>query len=893
MSVTDPAGGRELHALRLASRITMLLVCLTVSAFTYYSWGHEKKLQWERLQQLTTFAANSSDLFLDKLGTALLLLSQELQERDFAHEPRRTTRLLQRYVRASPAVASILLVAADGHIIASSHILPGSQLPDLLRHSKVWHNFQACTRRVGLCIGDPHPGLLQPHLVVPLRYPVYRSGHLAFTLVAVVPFRNATRMWGHLSLPPGAALGLINAHHYLIARWPLPDPAQRPALEAHGVVIQTMEAHPDQTSGHYSGYVPLDHRQRLGVYQRLPHYPMTAFVSVPVTRVVRAWWHSVQVPLLLGLVLIFSVYFVYRWALKRQTLWQHERLQSQRQLSEIQERAHVTLQSIADGVITAGTDGHIDYLNPMACRLTGWSKADALHQPLGAVYRPLDPQTHQPLPDLVAACLAGSPIGASGAHVILTSRDGRRFAIEHSAAPLRDREGTIIGIVIALHDVTEKRLLADRLAHQATHDMLTDLPNRSLFHERLQQVMRRGSGVRFALIFIDLDGFKSINDTYGHHVGDRALVAAAERIGSCLGEHDLLARYGGDEFAVLVNPRAPHDEITGLAQRILESLQEPIITIPAEVFVSASLGIAFFPTDAQDPDLLCRAADAAMYEAKASGKHAYRIYDQSRATGDLRHHALLDTALRYAVDRGEFRLVYQPEIDLKSGRIVAAEALIRWEHPTLGTLLPAQFIPLAEENGLIVPIGAWVLHTACQQNQKWRRQQLPPITVAVNVSGRQFRTDAALTLVADVLKQSPLPAEALQIELTESLLIRTDRQILRVLETWRDAGVSLAIDDFGTGYSSLSYLKHLPVDTLKIDHSFMVGVPDNAQDNAIIRAIVDLGHSLGIRTVAEGVETEAQLAMMRTLGCDSAQGFAIARPMTAAAFEELLRRRAP
>jgi diguanylate cyclase (GGDEF)-like protein len=429
-----------------------------------------------------------------------------------------------------------------------------------------------------------------------------------------------------------------------------------------------------------------------------------------------------------------------------------------------------------------------------------------------------------------------------------------------------------------------------RMALMATHDALTGLPNRSLARDRFEQaaaIARRG-GHGVAMLYLDLDNFKNVNDTLGHSSGDTLLRQVSDRLSALLRTADTVARLGGDEFLLLVPEVADADAVGDIAAKVVAGLMAPFDVIGMEIFSGCSLGVTMFPTDGEDFDSLLKKADIAMYRAKESGRNAYRFWDGEMNASVVEHVELL-SAMRAALAHREFTLSYQPQFDLRTGRLIGAEALIRWRHPEKGPISPARFIPLAERSGLIVPIGEWVLQEACAQAQRWRVAGWTDLTISVNVSPVQFRRGSVETSVAQALADSGLPSVNLELELTESLLIQDSLQLAESLASLRRMGVRFAIDDFGTGYSNLAYLKRFEVERLKIDQTFVRRLTDDVQDQAIVRAIVQMASSLNLFTVAEGVEDGATLALLGDLGCQQGQGFHWSPAVPAAEFEAFLR----
>ncbi|HQT29896.1 MAG TPA: EAL domain-containing protein [Thiobacillus sp.] len=458
---------------------------------------------------------------------------------------------------------------------------------------------------------------------------------------------------------------------------------------------------------------------------------------------------------------------------------------------------------------------------------------------------------------------------------------GSRRWLETHAVPLRDTQGKITSLLSITRDITERKAASERIQHLAHHDALTGLANRALLHERLAQaiLLAQRKNEPLAVIFIDLDRFKHVNDSLGHQAGDRLLLEVAHRLQTCVRTSDTLARLGGDEFIlVLLDITGTHDA-THVVQKIFAALQQPFLLEGRELTVTPSIGISLFPEDGRNADELIRNADTAMYQAKEAGRNTFHFY-----TADMNARALdllaLEAALRRALERDELVMFYQPKFELASGRMIGVEALIRWQHPEWGLVPPSRFIPLAEETGLILPIGEWALREACQQAAAWHAQG-QTLTVAVNLAARQFRQPALAVRVAAILAATGLDPAALELEITESAMMHNPQQVTATLTELKHIGVRIAIDDFGTGYSSLGYLKHFPVDVLKIDQTFIRDAPTQARDAAIVQVIIDMAHALKLQVVAEGVETAAHLDFVQAMGCDLAQGYFFAKPMPA------------
>jgi diguanylate cyclase (GGDEF)-like protein len=431
-----------------------------------------------------------------------------------------------------------------------------------------------------------------------------------------------------------------------------------------------------------------------------------------------------------------------------------------------------------------------------------------------------------------------------------------------------------------LNDITQTKRYQEQLEHQATHDTLTGLPNRAVLIDRMEQAMAhaRSHGQSMTVVLLDLDGLKHINDGFGHGVGDRVLQMIARRLKTCMRRTDTVARLGGDAFVLLFSNPDSSDAMTVELQTVLDAVAAPLPVDERELYVTATLGVCVFPDDGQDATTLLRNADIAMYRAKELGGNTFEFYREDMAQR-LNARLSMLSALRHAVERDELHLQYQPRVDLRTGAVVGVEALLRWNHPEQGAVSPADFIPLAEESGLIESIGNWVMRTACRQAVEWTRSGLAPVTMAVNLSARQFARRDVAAWVATALDDAGLQPRWLELELTESVLMADAKAAARTMVELKRLGVSLAIDDFGTGYSSLSYLKRFPVDRLKIDRSFVRDLTTSVDDAAIAKTIIALGRTLNMRVVAEGVETAEQAEFLRHERCDEMQGFLCSRPL--------------
>ena len=471
----------------------------------------------------------------------------------------------------------------------------------------------------------------------------------------------------------------------------------------------------------------------------------------------------------------------------------------------------------------------------------------------------------------------------------IRTKDGAERILQTKKLPVFDGIGNIQYVLGISEDITERKKAEERLAYLAQYDSLTGLPNRSLFRDRLTQAMVRAkrNDRILALMFLDLDHFKEINDSLGHSTGDEVLQAVAGRLRASLRLVDTIARLGGDEFTIILENIARPDDVTMVAQKIWSAFSDPLVIQGREIFVTASIGITLYPRDVEDIDALLQTADIAMYHAKEEGRNTYEFY-----AAEMHDHAAerlnMEALLRRALERQEFLLHYQPKVTVHGGRIVGMEALIRWNSKELGVVSPAKFIPLAEKTGLIVPIGEWVLKVACAQNKAWQARGLPALLMSVNLSARQFQQKNLVEMIVGAIEATGLGARFLELEITESMIMHRPEKAIAVLQQLHDIGVQLSVDDFGTGYSSLAYLKRFPVQKLKIDQSFVRDITTDAEDAAIVGAVVAMAKSLELNVIAEGVETPEQLAFLAKLDCDEYQGYLFSRPLPADEIERSL-----
>jgi diguanylate cyclase (GGDEF)-like protein/PAS domain S-box-containing protein len=532
-------------------------------------------------------------------------------------------------------------------------------------------------------------------------------------------------------------------------------------------------------------------------------------------------------------------------------------------------------------ITAAAGNGHvIEYANPAFKRITGYDPAEVVGQDCRFLQR--DDRDQQGLVEIREGLAANREVSA----VLRNYRkDGALFWNQLFIAPVPDPDGNTTHHIGVINDVTDLIRYQEQLEYQANYDGLTRLPNRNLLRERLDQAIVRGSPL--AVIFIDLDGFKNVNDSLGHSVGDRLLGVVGERLARSARPSDTVARHGGDEFVIVLTDAVEEKTLIGWMERVRATISEPVWLDGTELYVGCSMGASLFPQDGEDAETLLKKADLAMYRAKDMGRNTFQLYQPEMNTS-VGARLNLERRLRRALRDGEFLLHYQPQVDIDTGQIVGMEALVRWHDPEVGLVPPSAFIPVAEESGLIGPLSEWVLREACRQNKAWQDEGLPPVRVSVNLSARQFQQRDIAKLVMSILEETGLEPQYLELELTESTIMRNAEEAVTMLSELHALGIGLAIDDFGTGYSSLSYLKRFPVDRLKIDRSFVSDIGASHDDETITSAIIALAHSLQLQVIAEGVETAAQLDFLKERACNEMQGYFFARPMPHDAIPALL-----
>jgi diguanylate cyclase (GGDEF)-like protein/PAS domain S-box-containing protein len=566
-----------------------------------------------------------------------------------------------------------------------------------------------------------------------------------------------------------------------------------------------------------------------------------------------------------------------------------ERKAMEEELFVEKERAQVTLNSIGDAVACTDISGNVSFLNFVAEKMTGWLSWEAVGHPMPEVLTIVNAVTKKIISNPMKMDVEQKTSLHLPPNSVLIRRDGFEIPIEDSVARIHDREGKITGAVIVFRDVSVTRDLELKMSHSAQHDFLTGLPNRMLLNDRVSQAIALAARhlKKVAVLFLDLDGFKHVNDSLGHSIGDKLLQSIAKRLVECVRGSDTVSRQGGDEFVVLLSEMEQSEDAAIAARKILHEVVKAHSIEAHDLHVTTTIGVSVYPEDGLDAETLIKNADTAMYQAKENTRQGYQFFKAPMNVRAVERQSI-EESLRRAVERQEFSLNYQPKINLKTGEITGAEALLRWTHPIRGLVSPAEFIPVAEDCGLILPIGNWSMREACKQARVWVDAGLPLKTIAVNISAMEFRHEHFLEGVFEILKETGLDPRLLELELTESVLMKRAESTESILKKLKARGVTVALDDFGTGYSSLSYLRKFPIDALKIDQSFVRQITTSPDDTSIVTAVISMGRSLKLRVIAEGVETEAELAFLQAHKCEEAQGYYFSRPIPPQQFAKLL-----
>ncbi|WP_241799109.1 putative bifunctional diguanylate cyclase/phosphodiesterase [Acidithiobacillus caldus] len=881
---------------RWLRRLWLGIMVVVLIAWVLLAWSDWQQTRAREITGLRTLAAAVAKGTQEMMGgtrVSLTLLGRQLDS-DHSNLGPDAGKMLRAYLALQPDMAAVGIRMPSGQVLVSggsrrflTEFLSGLDDPANARRlglNAVQRSaLVRCLHSPGFCLGPPVRDLFagngQDAWMIPVFQPV-QGARDRQTLLALLPLRDGRLpSWRGLPMPSWMSIFLLRDDGFLESRFPPPTRATY-AVRQDGIAARYVFAHPERPSGVYYGLSTAVGQRRLGAVQRVTGYPLVAGVSIPRSVLWADWWDSFEAPTAGALALLLLSTFGYGYLRRLGREREGERQRAEQTLWEAKERAEVTLHSIGDAVITTDTQGRVTDMNVVAEALLGYARSEVLGTALEDVFHIVQEGTHTPVANPVRRVLEEGKVVGLANHTVLITKDGEERAIEDSAAPIRDRRGALLGVVLVFHDVTEKRRLTAELAHQATHDALTGLPNRTLFLDRLAH--DRAQATRherqLAVGILDLDGFKLVNDRFGHAAGDALLQEMAQRLQTKMRSGDTLARMGGDEFGLLLTDITQIDEVEHACARMLEALRTPF-HLPGgeEVPLSASIGLTSYPLDDSSPADLLRHADLALYAAKAAGRDCFRWFDWPM---DKRQEEAMEVRkmLENALDRGHLLLHYQPVVEIDNGPI-GVEALLRLDHPERGLLSPAAFASALDAPRLARRIGCFVLASAFAQAQTWHRQGLP-LRVSVNIGAHHLLDQRFLADLQAALDAHPdLPPSSVEIEITETAPLLDFAVAQDTLAACNRLGVRIALDDFGTGNASLTYLQKLPAQTIKIDQSFVRDIINDPKDYAIVTGVVASARLLGLEVIAEGVETTEHAVLLSHLRCHCLQGYAIARPM--------------
>jgi diguanylate cyclase (GGDEF)-like protein/PAS domain S-box-containing protein len=858
---------------RLASVVALLIAMVAALAAVAL---HQSRMRYE--ERAATAATNIAlfqerDLVstVEQVDLVLLTIADEVFES--ASEPALGDEALETFIlrqsKRLPALHGLRTTNANGDVIHGVGLPKGrrANLADRPYFIELARNPGA-----GIVISRPLVSRVSGEWEIVLARRLSRpDGSFDGVVYATIPLQYFADKFAAVNLGAHGVVGLRDMDLGVIARWPsikslTQDVGSRTVSQALRDAVAA-----GATTGTFSGQSGSDGVDRTLSFRRVGHLPMIIVVGLGRDDYLADW--KEEVVRVVALASLFACVVVLFAALLHRT-WRRREADVEA-LQREERKFRTLLESSPDALVIADAHGVIALVNRNAELMFGYAAGQLPGRPIGTL-----------LPARFADfALAQQPAGSRDLWAV--TRDGREFPVGISVSPIDTEQGGLVAA--AIRDMSERHASARHIEYLAHHDALTGLPNRTVMESRFEQAVADAarSGTHVALMFLDLDSFKTINDSLGHPVGDELLKGVALRLTQFARASDIVSRQGGDEFLIVFTGLADGADVALAANRLVQQFKAPFQVDGHEIATSFSVGVALYPRDGADFPTLLKKADIAMYQAKAAGRDTWREFGDHMDVEAMGRHRIRN-ALHQATERLEFTLHFQPQIDLASGQVIGAEALLRWRHPELGFVPPVDFIPVAEESGLIVPIGEWVLHEACRQAVAWQAPGQPPLSVAVNISAVQFARGDLEDTVRRALAASGLAPELLELELTESILIRNVDSVLSTVRRLKRLGVTLSIDDFGTGYSSLTYLKRFAVDKLKIDQSFIRDLVSDADSAAIVRAIVQMAQSLNLKTVAEGIEDEGVIAQLRAMGCDHGQGYGIARPMPAQALLEFL-----
>jgi diguanylate cyclase (GGDEF)-like protein len=900
-----PATPARTRAIRPVRRLALSFAAIALLVFTLwvvyalYTWRTVKDEQAASLRALVDLAARSCDVFFRRQAGELPALAADIRAAGGPGAPAAVRERLIDFQRRTPAFAAIDVLSTGGEVLVSTTAPHGIPSDKPAEHPVFRAEFARVLDHDGVDVGRPFQGTLPGPWTTSLRLRATGAdGKPRFVLSALLVLADPRALWQGVALPDGASIVLLRDDGFLQgALPPAPDPAKLYGERQTGRLASLLEREGRPEAGVATDDGDGAQARGLVAFRRLESLPMTACLTLPMDRVLTAWRERVQVTFALFALLLGAVGFAGIWGVRSQRQESTRRDRSEAVLLSREaelERQTLLLQATQRAAGVGGWE-----FDGASGQLYWTAEMFRIHELTPESYAP-DLETalqffaDEARPALRDAVESSLEHGRSwDLELELITATGRRIWTRATGAAQISADGRTVKISGSLQDISGQRAADERIRHMAHYDELTGLANRSLFALQLAHALVRAEryGRRLAVLFVDLDRFKNINDSLGHDMGDEVLRVIARRLVESVRSSDLVARLGGDEFVVLIEELDAPERMAELSRKLLRAIEQPINVREHEFLLSASIGVATYPADGLDTQTLLKHADIAMYRAKEQGKNTFEFFS-ARLEVPAVDRLSLEARLRRAVmELRQFVLHYQPKVSTLDGSITGVEALVRWSTPE-GLVPPGEFIALAEETGLIGTLGSWVLGSACAQASAWRRQGLPGMRVAVNLSARQFYGAHLLDEVREVIQVTGIDPECLELEITESVMMKNVEHVAKLLRSLKDIGVGMSVDDFGTGYSSLAYLKRLPIDRLKIDRSFVRDVPGDPDDAAIARAIIALAHSLRLKVVAEGVETHAQLEFLRALGCDEIQGFLFSRPVGAPEIETLVRRNA-
>jgi diguanylate cyclase (GGDEF)-like protein/PAS domain S-box-containing protein len=876
---TEDSRPQDLSARAMRRRLAFAVVLVNLFAvslagfFLRQSWNQFQERAENGTANLARVLEEEIAGDIEKIDASMLTVSEEMQRRMAVGgiNEKELNAFLDRQLSHLPEALSLRVTDSRGAVEYGAEVRPGS----VSVADRAYFLRQRDAASSGLVIEAPVFARISKQWSVPMSRRISRpDGSFAGVVYVNLAVDHLTSTFKGLELGRNGVASLSDGEMRNIARYPEVERAGTDR-EAAMPALQAL-AETGQTAGTYRTRGMPDGIDRTYSFRKVGNLPLYVSVGFARDDYMAEWRQSLAV-LLVWQLLFLAVTVLVSWKAYRG--WQRQRRAAQ----ELALSAKVFEESSECIVITDERE-RILSVNRAFVKVTGYSPEEVIGQtPRIMTSGRQDAEFYRNMWRSIAETSHWC------GEIWDKRKNGEPYPKWLNISAVKDAEERITNYIGVFSDITERKRVEAHIEFLAYHDALTELPNRLLAMDHLELAIAHAerAGSKAAVLFLDLDNFKTINDSYGHTTGDGLLQAVARRLRKCTRDTDTVSRQGGDEFLIILSDVRDPDGITATAEKILGELEDTIQVEGHELATSLSMGVAVYPDDGEEVDTLLKHADTAMYHAKEAGRNTFRFYTEEMNVHAVEHQRIR-VGLRRALERGELVLHYQPQIDLASGRIVGAEALVRWDNPESGLLPPGDFIPTAEDSGLIVPIGDWVLREACRQAAAWHDAGLPDIVVAVNVSATQFRRGDLEKSVLDALMDSGLSPSRLELELTESILMQDTEKMLDAVQRLKAYGLMLSIDDFGTGYSSLSYLKRFDVDKVKIDRSFISEMLDSPQDASIVRAIIQMARSMNMKTIAEGVENEDVLAFLRQQACDEAQGYHFARPMPAAEFARYL-----